>query len=461
MRQSLYETVQKSAAGIYPFHMPGHKRNPAFLPENLYNLDVTEHEETDNLHEPMGAIKKMLDGFAVKFGSDECFFLVNGSSCGILAAVCSACGEGDKIIVARNSHLSVYNALAFSGASPIYAQPEYTPAGFAGGFDASKIKKGVKAVVVTSPTYEGYVSDIRSIAEKTHSCGAALIVDESHGAHFSFHGFFPETAISMGADIAINSLHKTLPAFSQCAVLHVRRGRVDMERLRLYLRAAQTSSPSYMLMASAEYALKLLWENDYYFDEYVKMLRKTRDALPGGNAERAVRLAKDVSGSYAIFCADKGKLMFEMNAGMTGSDACEILTKRFGLRMEFSGKNFFLAMTSVADTAEGFGRLTEAIENLNAESRYIYNGTSAPRPPDPVSNMTPREALSCEAETVGWEAAAGRVAGSFITKFPPGVPLAAPGEIITDELLAYAFKNGYADGSNGVRVLAKTPRGKD
>ncbi len=225
--------------------MPGHKYNPEFLPPDLLSLDMTEIDGMDNLHAPEGAIKRLQEKIASVYGADESFFLVNGSSSGIVAAICAVCGEGMPLYVQRNCHQSVFNAMVLSGANPLYFNdiiPEVNGA----------------AVVITCPSYGGDVIDILPIADKVHAGGGILIVDEAHGAHFPFHGQFPPTALSQGADIAVNSFHKTLPALTQTAALHVRGTRANRKRLRFYLRAMQTTSPSYIFMASVDFMLDKL-----------------------------------------------------------------------------------------------------------------------------------------------------------------------------------------------------------
>ena len=262
MYRHLQEYLSK---GVYPFHMPGHKRNPVFFPVELTGMDLTEIPGMDILRDATGIIRDLQCKIADFYGADESFILVNGSSAGIVAAICAACNEGDKLYAARNGHVSMFNGMALSGALPIYISPKVAETGtlgitgLAGGIDPSQLdnmEEGA-AVIVVSPTYEGFVSDIKAIAEKVHSCGGMLIVDEAHGAHFPFHSAFPDSALNMGADIVVQSFHKTLPVLGQLAVLHVKGQRVDTGRLKFYLQAMQTTSPSYMLMAQLDYVLEI------------------------------------------------------------------------------------------------------------------------------------------------------------------------------------------------------------
>ena len=242
-------------------HMPGHKRNPLCMMPDPYSLDVTEVPGVDDLHHPVEMIRDLMDELTKYYDSKQTYLLVNGSTCGILAAITACCYPGDKILVARNCHKSVYNAIKLLGLRPVYVVPHRLEGmlgqlGIAGEIEASEIRRrlkenpDIKCAMITSPTYEGIVSDIAGIAEAVHEKNIPLIVDEAHGAHFNWIPTFPETAVRQGADLVIESLHKTLPAFTQTAVLHQTGNRIDEERLLWALQTYQSSSPSYLLMAS-------------------------------------------------------------------------------------------------------------------------------------------------------------------------------------------------------------------
>ncbi|MDR1665243.1 MAG: amino acid decarboxylase [Clostridiales bacterium] len=451
----------KRTRGSYPFHMPGHKRNRFYLPQNLLELDITEIPGADNLHAPEGLLRELQEDIAAIYGADESFLLVNGASSGITAAICAACREGESAQIARNAHISVYNGLVFSGASPVYLMPGREPGGIVGGILPSTINGRAAATVVTSPTYEGFVSDIESIAGRVHSHGGILIVDEAHGAHFPFHSTFPRTALNCGADITVNSLHKTLPALSQCAALHVKGNRVDREKLRFYVRAFQTTSPSYMMMAAAGYALRMLREQPEHFERYAERLKKIRRELPGQGGEYPVALCDFSNGSShtdepGIFACDAGKLLFRLNTRLSGGDVLEVLRERYKLELEMARGRYLLAMTSVADTDEGFARLTEAIEELNRELPYINNtpvargsGSKSTYAPEVV--YTPRDALRRKSETADITNAKGRVSAEFVVPYPPGIPLLVPGERITGAF--YAQLKEYRLTKKEIKIL--------
>jgi len=435
----MYEQLQKYLANdIYPFHMPGHKRNPQFIPPNLLNLDMTEIPGMDVLSSPTGIIHELQTEIAKFYGAEHSFLLVNGSSAGILAAVCATCTDGGTLAVPRNVHASVYNAMVMSGAMPVYIMPEITADGLAGGITPSafdSMPKGA-AVLVVSPTYEGFVSDISAIASRVHSKGGVLIVDEAHGAHFPFSKEFPLSALSQGADIVIQSLHKTLPAPSQCAVLHVKGPRIDTNRIKFLINAVQTSSPSYILMSVCDYMLRLLWQQPKYFQDYICRLKKIRAYLPGEKNSAPLRLSgRERVGEHAIYDIDPGKLLFTSHTDISAEAIAEIMAKEYKVQMEMAAGRHILAMTSVADTDEGFDRLKAAVDGLKSKLPTI--DIDEPLPPSFFMLeivIPPRQAISLPSKEVPWEDAAGQVSAQLVAKYPPGIAILAPGERIPQDL---------------------------
>ena len=286
LEKGLYGTlVEYSRRPILPMHMPGHKRNPAFVMGNPYGIDVTEVSGLDDLHRPEGVSRRLMDRVTALYGSDQSYLLVNGSPGGVLSAVSACCRHGDRIVMARNCHASVYHAVRLLGLRPVYVYPsaeggEMEHLGIAGAISASAVETALRAhpdtscVVLTSPTYEGVVSPVRDIGAVTGRHGVPLIVDEAHGAHFNWHPFFPPTAFEEGADLVVESLHKTLPALTQTGVLHARFRLVSRERLEWCLRTFQSSSPSYVLMAGIDRCFSYIeQEGAEAFETYVKNLQ--------------------------------------------------------------------------------------------------------------------------------------------------------------------------------------------
>jgi lysine decarboxylase len=381
----------------------------------------------DNLHAPKGMLKKLQERLAVIYGADESYLLINGSTAGILAAVCTVCDESKIITVNRNAHKSVFNALALSGAWPEYIQPDYFGDGLPGGIKPERLSGITGAVFITSPTYEGFVPDVKSIASTVHARGGILIVDEAHGAHFPFHGALPSHALLHGADVVINSLHKTLPMLSQTAVLHVRGPRLDRERLRFYLQAVQTTSPSYILMGHVDYVLDMLTAE--LFNDYIRDLMVLRKNLPEGGINVPISLSGiGRTGCRGVAATDPGKLLFNLNADIN----IDIL-RGYGIEPEMVTDRHLLAMTSPADKKMGFDRLLHAVHELN-RNLPVRNLPVVTPPVLPQVCLSPRDAVRRVKETVTAAQSIGRIAGEMIMPYPPGVPLLAPGEIITEEM---------------------------
>ena len=413
--RSLYEALEAyTRKGLYPFHMPGHKGNPEFLPPvSLMALDVTELKETDNLNAPTGCIAETERRIATIYGADQSFLLVNGSTAGVVAAICAVCGDGDLLAVARNCHRSVFSGMVQSGARPVYFLPGELP-----------YFPGAKAVIVTSPSYEGIVLDIEAVAKTVHSWGGILIVDEAHGAHFPFHEVFPQGALGQGADVVVHSFHKTLPAFSQSAAVHVNGGRVDIRRLRQSLSFVQTSSPSYLIMAATDYMLNTLQANAKYFERYVENLQDLRKAIEG-----------------SMIAQPPGSDISKLNLAVPGGQSW---ARENGLALELVSPARQLAMTSVADTPEGFCRLANAVKKVKAPlfehlSPKELNGLCVPFSETgfgfPEVVIPPREAVKGKVRKAKLSESIGEISGGFITPFPPGIPLLSPGECITRSLL--------------------------
>jgi len=436
--RAVTEYLQKD---IYPFHMPGHKRNASIMPQDILSLDMTEIPGLDNLHNANGVICSEQESIACLYGADTCFFSVNGSSAGIIAAICAACGEGGAVLTARNSHISAFSGLVFSGARPVYIYPEMAEYGLCGGISPLIVKQMLEsnpecqAVFITSPTYEGFVSDIKTIAEYTHQYGKLLIVDEAHGAHFPFHSIFPEPAIRLGADIVINSPHKTLPALTQSALVLVKGSNADTERLRFFMRACQTSSPSYIIMSTADYTFQSLLYNNDLFEAYIERLNNARKALTGLSAFRLI--GNEVAGTASVYAVDLSKMLFVSLSDITGVALEQKLADDFKVQLEMSSEHFALALTSAADTGEGFERLIKGITTV--DKLAVREPAGKPHYNiwyDSIADslITPRQAVFSPSEQTTLYNCVGKTAADFICVYPPGIPILAPGERITDEI---------------------------
>lgn len=312
--------------------MPGHKRKSLAFP-NPYEIDITEIDGFDNLHHATGMIKEAEVRGAELYHSKRCFFLVNGSTCGLLAAISAATRRGDKVLVARNCHKAVYHALYMNELQAEYLYPSITKNGIQGQITAEQVQESLYenpdavAVILTSPTYEGIVSDVAKIAEVCHEHGIPLIVDEAHGAHFGFGGGFPENAVKLGADAVIMSLHKTLPSFTQTALLHLTSDLIDEKRVERYLSIYETSSPSYIFMAGMDSCIRLIAEHgQQLFAEYRKRLMDFYGKTAGLKYLHVMQ-EEDLDTGEAFDWDDSKLVIFADRAGMTGDELHQILLK--------------------------------------------------------------------------------------------------------------------------------------
>lgn len=466
MKTDLLEQLEQyGSSDYYPLHMPGHKRHISHFGDP-FAIDITEIDGFDNLHHAQGILLEAQKRAAQLYGAEESFYLVNGSTCGILAAVSAATQRGDTVLMARNCHKAVYHAVFLNGLHAEYLYPEADmERGINGSILPEQVRRAlegqeaqrISAVVITSPTYDGVVSDIRRIAAEVHRAGAVLIVDEAHGAHFPMHEYFPETSLACGADLVINSLHKTMPALTQSALLHVQGSRIDRERLRQYLGIYQTSSPSYVLMAAMDRCVGLMQDRgEALFAVFTERLEKMRLEL--GKMKR-LYLVTGKESELSAFDYDRSKVLISTERCVySGRELAEILRDEYHLEVEMDAPEYVTAIMTVSDTQEGFDRLTRALLEVDREltetpktmrkikqqgHRWIKTLRSLPKNKEV---MTIEAAANSEAHAVWLRESAGCISAEFVYLYPPGIPLLVPGEQITQELLeefSYYRKCGF------------------
>ena len=426
---------------VYPFHMPGHKRQlSGFFP---YELDITEIEGFDNLHHAKGLLFEAQQYAAQMYQSRKAYYLVNGSTCGILAAISAATTKGGRVLVARNCHKAVYNAIYLRGLKAEYVYPVATHYGIQGQMQAADVerklveKPDIQAIVITSPTYDGLVSDVRAIADLAHAHGIPLIVDEAHGAHFGLDEAFPDNATVLGADAVIMSVHKTLPAPTQTAILHLCSDRINVTKMEKFLGIYETSSPSYVLMAGIEESLRLADEaKGVQMKEYVRRLQIFREKMRRLTILRVPDRA-DFTGEEA-YAYDIGKLLLVTNGAISGKALQELLLKKYGLQMEMSSGNYVLAMTSFMDTEEGLERLADALLEIDAtltvtDQREMFSPEKIYRQPKKAMEID--EVQDGESTSVAFSEAEGRICADYIYLYPPGIPVIVPGEVLDQQTL--------------------------
>lgn len=454
MKDILNRLEEYSKDGYVPMHMPGGKRNTDF--SSTSELDITEIDGFDNIHNAEGIIKDASERAASIYGADRTLFLVNGSTAGILASICGTVRKHSKIIVARNCHVSVYNAVLLAEAEPIYVMPDVDQAtGIYKGLTCEKIRKCVEdnpdvaAVVITSPTYEGVVSQTRQISEYLHEKGIVLIVDEAHGAHFKFSKEFPDSAVDCGADLVINSIHKTLPALTQTALLHISGNYVDIDRVERYWNIYQTTSPSYILMASIDRCMSILEaDGQNLFKDYVNRLKNLRNEI--GKLENIKLLDSDDISKIILICQN-GKYLYNR------------LLKEHKVQLEMASFRYVIAMTSIADKEEYYYRFLTALQMIdktwkcNTEEEdniYFENNTgssySVAESCSPDMVFIPAKALELQDENgyedfaVNCDEVCGKISLSSVLIYPPGMPVVNIGERVTEEVIAVIRKANNA-----------------
>ena len=500
----------------YPFHMPGHKRReiPDGIPGGFpdpYGIDITEIDGFDNLHHAEGILKDAMETADAIYGADRSWYLVNGSTCGILSAVFAATENGGKLLTARNCHKAVYHAICLNRLEAEYLYPEeITEFGINGGIRAEDVRKAlekdamrcagnsgdvrgkitkIQAVLITSPTYEGVVSDIRAIADAAHEYGIPLIVDEAHGAHLEYadqcHSF-PKSALEYGADIVIQSLHKTLPCFTQTAILHVKGKLVDQDRISRYLSMFQTSSPSYLFMAGMERCIRYMdGDGRNEMIRYEKRLEHFMERMEGLQVLEV--LDREVCGKYRTVAGwDPSKIVVStMRAeDFHGEELAETLRRKYHLEMEMTAPEYVIAMTSLMDTEEGFERLGTALLEIDGalrrrmepeqqkekgepkeKERCETPEATESKVSHPIRRMLICEAMDADTERTAFQDTVGKVSAEFVYLYPPGIPIIAPGEVFTDAIVEkiVAYKaagllvQGPADPDADVILTCQTP----
>ena len=458
----LYDELRAyCSSDAYPHHMPGHKRRLGQM-EDPFTFDITEIDGFDNLHHAEGILKEAQQRAASFYGSSETCFLVNGSTCGILSAI-GACAPSGRILMSRNSHKAAYHAVFVNRLEPVYLYPEYDeingPITVEAVETALEQYPDIRAVYITSPTYDGVVSDVKKIAGVAHEHGIPLIVDEAHGAHFGMHPIFPESSVKLGADIVIHSIHKTLPSLTQTALLHVNGSLVDRRRLRKMLGIYQSSSPSYVLMSSMDQCIRLLEEKGQeLFEAFAQNLNFFYEEIG------------DLSALKIIRTDDPSKIIISgKNTGLTGQEISQELREKYHLELEMGEVGYALALTSIGDTREGFERLARALREMDErlakqaernplqvtkedlekqpegklqvekEDLAKYSGRKMQQPA--TSEMSIWAAENAPQQRILLRESAGHISGEFIYLYPPGIPLVVPGERMEEEVLQQLLRN--------------------
>ena len=441
--------------GIVHFDVPGHKKNKntpvgEAFGERTVGFDANSTKELDLLANPSGIIAEAEKLMAEAYGAEDAYLLVNGSTFGVQAMIMSCCGPKDKILMPRNVHKSAINAVILAGATPVFLTPELDlEFGISNGVTVDTVKKGIKqhpdakALFIINPTYYGMVSDLKEIIRICHKWNMPVLVDQAHGAHLNFHDDLPISATEIGADLTTLSMHKTAGSLTQSSVLLVNTGLVDRNRVSATINLMQTTSASYLLMASLDVARsQLAVHGEELYTKILKWCRRTRKKLnkiPGISV-----ITKDVVNGRGVYDFDETKFVIKVNnLGMTGFEVYDIMKKDYNIQLELGEAYIVLAVAGVGDTEENFKKLTDAFDDL---SKRFY----AKKPPfktdinsffdKPKTVVLPRDAYYSPKMTVKIDDALDHISGELIMIYPPGIPLVIHGERITKKVIdCYKF----------------------
>lgn len=453
---------------LVSFHVPGHKAGKIFknlgyekLLKEIYTLDTTEIDGTDNLHNAKEIIKQSQERASKLFNSDETIFLVNGTTCGVEAAIMATCSPESKIITNRDCHQSVINGCILGDVEPVYIKSNIDrETNVIIGVEIEEVKNTIdrnldaKAIILTYPTYYGNTYDLKAICEYAHDKNMIVIIDEAHGAHLQLSDELPKSAILEGADIVIQSTHKTLPAFTQASMMHINGNRVDKNRILSMLRFVESSSPSYLLMSSLELAI------DIYDKHGKELMRELLENINNFTLNINNKFNLEKENIIIKNGMDKTKIFISLrNLGITGYELDDLLRQEYKIQAELSNYYGTLFICTIGNEKDDFDKLEKAIEDIfekysnRNQDNYIKQLENLNYPEEiPTKVISPRDAFYSSKKTVKIEEGIGKVSGEYIIPYPPGISLVSPGEIITQEIITY-IQQGVKNGMivNGIK----------
>lgn len=446
----IYEALRRvRRMRIVPFDVPGHKRGRGnmelteFLGEDCMNVDVNSMKPLDNLCHPVSVIRDAEKLAAEAFGAENAFFMVGGTTSAVQSMIMFACKSGDKIIMPRNVHRSAINALILTGAVPVYVNPDVNDRlGIALGMSVEQVEKAIrenpqaKAVMVNNPTYYGICSDLKRITDLAHKHNMLVLVDEAHGTHFYFGENFPATAMSVGADISSVSMHKSGGSLTQSSFLLMGKN-INSDYMRQVVNLTQTTSASYLLLSSLDISRKrLALSGREIFAKTVEMAEYARSEINGIGGYYAY--SKELINGDSIYDFDISKLsIYTLPIGLAGIEVYDLLRDEYDIQIEFGDIGNILAYLSVGDRKRDIERLISALSEI--KRRFGRSGTDMLDHEyiSPIVAEAPRKAFYSDKISLPLDEAEGRVCTEFVMCYPPGIPILAPGELITGDIIRY------------------------
>ena len=457
----LFDTLYAHAKReVTSFHTPGHKNGHSidqklrsYTGRNLYNFDVTVFPEVDSLHDPTGPIKRAEELAAEAYGVEKTFFLVNGSSSGNMSMFLATCNPGDSVIVARSAHKSIMGGIILAGVWPIWVQPRVDQ-NLDIIFDATveQIEETLdkypeaKAVFVTSPTYNGVTTDLFKIAELCHQRGKVLLVDEAHGSHLKFHKDLPVSAVEVGADLCVQSTHKTLSALSQGSMLHYNSAIVDVNRVKKVVSMLQTTSPNYLILATLDLARRQAMINgEEMLDKTIKAAEFCRHQV---NKLKNFYCFTRQEIQHQGYDLDPMKLTINVTrTGFSGYQIEDILAKEYNIQVDCADIFNLIAIMGIGSTRNDVQKLVDALKEIDVKYKGHQKNWILQIPSLATEMvMMPRDVyLAAKTKRVPLLKAAGHIAAQTLTPYPPGIPVLIPGERITKEICDYLIDMSAKD----------------
>ena len=446
----IYEALRKfRRMRVVPFDVPGHKRGRGnmelteFLGEDCMNVDVNSMKPLDNLCHPVSVIKDAEMLAAEAFGAANAFFMVGGTTSAVQSMIMYACKEGDKIIMPRNVHRSAINAIILTGAVPVYVNPDVNhKLGIALGMSVAQVEQAIlenpdaKAIMVNNPTYYGICSDLKKITELAHAHGMLVLVDEAHGTHFYFGENFPLTAMAAGADCASVSMHKSGGSLTQSSFLLMGKN-INSDYMRQVINLTQTTSASYLLLSSLDISRKrLALSGREIFAQTVEMAEYARSEINVIGGYYAY--SRELINGDSIYDFDVSKLsIYTLPIGLAGIEVYDLLRDEYDIQIEFGDIGNVLAYISVGDRKRDIERLISALAEIKRRFGKSEANMLTQEYISPVVAETPRKAFYANKRSLPLEETAGEVCSEFVMCYPPGIPILAPGELITQEIIEY------------------------